>query len=53
MLMLKHINTLNRSNVKEAMEIEETEKNLSDILYKEYWTLNCVFKYLTDIKQMK
>ena len=32
MLMLKHINVLNRSNVKEAMEIEETEKNLSDIL---------------------
>ena len=28
------------------MEIEETDKNLSDILYKQYWTLNCVFKYL-------
>ena len=32
MLMLKHINASNRSRVKEAMEIEETEKNLSDIL---------------------
>ena len=36
MLMLKHINASNRSNVKEAMEIEETDKNLSDILYKQY-----------------
>ena len=35
------------------MEIEETEKNLSDILYKEYWTLNFGFKYWTNIKQMK
>ena len=35
------------------MEIEETEKNLSDILYKQYWTVNYVFKYLTNIKQMK
>ena len=35
-LMLKHINASNRSNVKEAMEIEETEKNLSGILYKKY-----------------
>ena len=32
MLMLKHINASNRSRVKEVMEIEETEKNLSDIL---------------------
>ena len=29
------------------MEIEETDKNLSEILYKEYWTLNCEYKYLT------
>ena len=46
-LMLKYINALNRSRVKEAMEIEETEKNLSDILYKENWTLNFVLTYLT------
>ena len=30
--MLKYINALNRSRVTEAMEIEETDKNLSDIL---------------------
>ena len=28
------------------MEIEETEKNLSGILYKQYWILNCALKYL-------
>ena len=53
MLMLKHINASNRSRVKEVMEIEETEKNLSDILYKLYWTVNCIFKYLTNVNQMK
>ena len=52
MLMLKHINASNRSKVKEAMEIEETEMNLSEILLKniEHWI---VFKYLTNIKQME
>ena len=30
--MLKYINALNRSRVTEVMEIEETDKNLSDIL---------------------
>ena len=35
-LMLKHINASYRSRVKEAMEIEETEKNLSDILKDVY-----------------
>ena len=29
--MLKYINALNSSRVTEAMEIEETDKNLSDI----------------------
>ena len=51
-LMLKHINASYRSRVKEAMEIEETEKNLSDILCKQYRTLICLFKYLTNIKEM-
>ena len=30
--MLKYINALNRSRVIEVMEIEQTDKNLSDIL---------------------
>ena len=34
------------------MEIEETDKNLSDILNKEYWILNLLFKYLANIKCM-